>query len=508
MRLPRITAANEAERRLRRADFTVVFACFGAICASWFLLQASFLSGKPTFPFATGLYLLGATLIALRPLVGVYLIAFFGLLADNVSAPTWPFLKNGSSFESVMFLHDAVIASPMEGYLVLTVLATGVHVALKRVSLSRPPLFYSLTIFVALLTVGLFWGVGRGGDVNIALWEFRPFVALYGIYLLGHVLITSRIQVHLLFWTIIAAITLESLRASFWVLTDPITELYDSLVEHSGATHISFVLVSMMLAWLISEAGFARIALPLASLPALLVYFESERRSAILALLIGAIASMIYLKAENPVRFYAIGPTLAVVALVYLAVFWNASGPLAFPANAIKSEIAPDAAAAADAASDDYRKIEHFNILATIRQSPLLGVGFGQQYLRPIPLPDISFAFPWWEYITHNGLLWIWLKSGYFGFIAMFHFLGQSIVTTMRAAIAVTNPRDKHVAASAMAFGPMYIVYTYVDISWDTQSLILLALCITICTKLAAFEAASAQPESTEPHVPALIEVP
>ena len=49
--------------------------------------------------------------------------------------------------------------------------------------------------------------------------------------------------------------------------------------------------------------------------------------------------------------------------------------------------------------------------MATIKAKPITGLGFGQRFYRPFPLPDISF-FPFYEYMPHNSVLWIWIKTG------------------------------------------------------------------------------------------------
>jgi|GEM_PF-6453142 len=80
--------------------------------------------------------------------------------------------------------------------------------------------------------------------------------------------------------------------------------------------------------------------------------------------------------------------------------------------------------------------------------------------------------------------MWIWLKAGYFGFIAMFNFIGRALFLGMRTAVSVVNPKDRLIAASATVFIPIYTIYSYVDISWGTQSLILLAVCLAMIGRL------------------------
>ena len=94
------------------------------------------------------------------------------------------------------------------------------------------------------------------------------------------------------------------------------------------------------------------------------------------------------------------------------------TGSLGLPGTAVKTVLFPDQLGEADRSSDLYRQIEAFDLWFTIRAE-----SDHRRRLRPAssssrsPLPDISF-FEFWEYIPHNAVLWIWVKMGFFGFVA------------------------------------------------------------------------------------------
>ena len=79
-----------------------------------------------------------------------------------------------------------------------------------------------------------------------------------------------------------------------------------------------------------------------------------------------------------------------------------------------------------DRASNDYREQEKINVRSTIQVNPLLGVGFGQEFLFVVPLPDIS-KWPFWRYEPHHNILWVWLKTGAFGFMLFWVWMGSAI---------------------------------------------------------------------------------
>ena len=470
--------------RISQRRLVVAYAAAG-FCGLMVAAFSLFINPYLGFPVSAGIFALGLVLIAVRPIAGVYLITLLGLLADNVTAPYWPFLKNGSSVESWLYVDGAIFINPMEWFLLFTLLATAVHVALRRISLTKPPLIVPVGTLLGFVVVGALWGFGRGGaDLKVGLWELRPFFTLFLLYLLATNLITTRRQVRALYLTVVAAVSIEGVRTAIWYAQTTDADLFNSIVEHSAATHINFVLISVFIGWVISNSGIGfRLFLPLVAAPAIWAYLISERRSAIAALLVGVFVVLIFLRAENKSKFMLVAPALLIVGGAYTAAFWNAEGPIAYPAGAIKAQIAPTETSYENQASDLYRQIEHFDIVFTIRQNPLLGVGFGQKYYRPIPLPDISAGFIWWEYITHNGLLWIWLKTGYFGFVSMFFLIGRSLVSGLQNALQETNPFDKVIAVAATAFVAMYVTFSYVDISWGAQDMILMAVCLTIIAR-------------------------
>ncbi|MCZ7672774.1 MAG: O-antigen ligase family protein [Chloroflexi bacterium] len=137
-----------------------------------------------------------------------------------------------------------------------------------------------------------------------------------------------------------------------------------------------------------------------------LTYVATQRRAAFLTLVIALSLLAIILYKENRLAFWLIMPPLALMGILYIGAFWNNTGAIGMPAQAVKGFIAPDQASEANRGSDIYRILENFNSGYTIHARPLTGVGFGQKFYMAVQLPDISF-FEFWEYITHNSIMWI-----------------------------------------------------------------------------------------------------
>jgi len=169
---------------------------------------------------------------------------------------------------------------------------------------------------------------------------------------------------------------------------------------------------------------------------------------------------------------------LAVVG--YAGAFWNSTGTAGFPAQAIKTVIAPSSVSVSDQSSDIYRQIENADLSATIRDVPLAGLGFGQPFYQPYTLPDISF-FEFYRYIPHNSMLWIWIQTGLFGFASLFFVVGRSLALGARKLRELTSASDCTVVVTGALFVMMYIVFAYVDIAWDARGTVFLAFAFAIC---------------------------
>jgi O-antigen ligase len=243
----------------------------------------------------------------------------------------------------------------------------------------------------------------------------------------------------------------------------------DAITEHAAAIHMNTIFVFTVTAWLYKTSLAKRFVLPLMVPPIILTYLATQRRAAFLTLAIALVLVSILLLIENRRAFWLIVPPLGLLSVLYVVAFWNAGGALGLPAQAVKSVVAEDQANAADLSSNLYRQIENVNMSFTIHQRPLTGVGFGQKFYVIVPLPDISF-FEWWQYFPHNSIIWIWLKAGVGGFLAMLFFVGSAIMIGVRALVRMPKNDMSAIAATAVLYIIMHFIYAYADISWDIQS--------------------------------------
>jgi hypothetical protein len=435
---------------------------------------------------AIALLLLCATIVAaaVKPIAGLFSIVFLTLVGDTVTAPWYPFSKNLSSAESVLFLANRFTFSPLEILVAATLLFWSIDVKFTPgARVTTGPLLAPITAFTAFVVFGFVHGVGTGGDLRIALFEGRAMFVILPVYLLT-VNLCDRAQLRRLVWVAVAGIFANALLAIYYLnqLTSSEQATREDLGEHSASVQFAFLLLLTLTMFLYrSGTRVSRFVLVLLCIPALFVYLEAQRRSAMVALILGLVLVITSLWWRDRRKFGVVGPLLAVVIVVYAAAFWNSTSTEGFPAQAIKTVVSPNSISEKDRSSDLYRTVENFNLNYTIRAAPVLGLGFGQKFLRPVALPNIS-SFPFYEYIPHNDIAWIWIKTGFFGFLSLLTLFAMAVREGARRVVSSRDPMLATMAMIGVVNVVMFAAFAFVDITWDSRSMVFLALSLAMCS--------------------------
>ena len=480
----------------RRASVNIVL---------WFLALFGLTSVTALFMFYVkpiplplgGIFALGIVIVFWYwPYYGLYTVIMFSLLGDALLWPWYPFVKNLSSPESILYISNALIFSPAELCMSLVLAIWLVKSAARRkFHLYQGLFFWPLLTFTFFLAGGLIYGLGTGGNTNIALWEVRPIFYIPLMAVLVSNLMHRPDQILFAVYLAMAALFVEGLIGSYHYIVKLQMNLagIEAITEHSAAVHMNTLFIFVLACWLYRTPGIQKWALLFTIPPILVTYLVTQRRAAFLSLGVALLLMTIILYRENRAVFWRIVPIAGLCGITYLALFWNSGGMLGLPARAVKSVVAPDTNSA-DALSNIYRVIENINVNFTIHMAPLTGVGFGQKFYILMPTPDISF-FIWWEYIVHNSVLWIWMKIGVFGFIALLFLISFGVMSGLHILQRMTDPRLRAVALTATLYLIMHFMYAYVDMSWDNQSMIYIGMVIGILDSLnrISYEAAQQQ---------------
>jgi hypothetical protein len=473
------TTVDDQLRRAQRAS-SILGAAIAAVAAGT-LAFSQYLTPHDSLLALVAL-VLGLVWVVLRPSVGVYAVIGFALVGDISTTPWYPFGKNFSSAESILFISDGLILNPAEVFLLVTTASWLV----RRIGdpswiFHRGALLAPIAAFSTFVVLGLVYGLGRGGNVTIGLWEARPLLYLPILYVLVTNLLTSVDQYRRVMWVAMAAVTVHSLLALQWYLQLPgeVQAELQSLGEHAASVHANALLLFALAMLLLPGcSGLGRLALPLMALPVIWVYALAERRAAVVALAFGLVLVVAVLFRVRRRTFWWFAPTLLIVSVGYLGAFWNVETEIGFPAQSIKAVVAPSDVSATDQASADYRETEAINVWFTMRTDPIRGIGFGHAFYMQHPLPDISF-FPFWQFLPHHSLLWIWLKTGFFGFVMLFFLMARAIQHAARSVVQLHGDLQALALACGL-FIPMYLVFSYADIAWDLRSVVFLTFSMAV----------------------------
>ncbi|MBK8904164.1 MAG: O-antigen ligase domain-containing protein [Anaerolineaceae bacterium] len=494
--LSEIHIRNSAQQKSRNTWFLAAWIFF-VLSFSGVVALLGVRRGPDPSLIAWLLFLIGAAAIVYEPRYGIYLVLSLGLMGDSVLMPWFPFVSNMSSAESILYLSDSIIISPMEFYIGLILIAwIGKGVVRRNFPFYKGPLFWPALLFTLFILFGFVYGLGTGGDFRIAIWEGRYIFYIPLMIILVSNLITTREHINNLIWFLIAALFIEGISGIFYFIFTLNLDLnVQSITEHAAAIHMNTLFVLFLALWLYKGSLLKRFMLPLMLPPVLFTYIATQRRAAFLTLAVALAVMMIVLFIENRRLFWFILPPLAIGGVLYIGVFWNAGGALGLPVQAIKAILVPSQASGEDVSSDLYRILENINTSFTIHSAPLTGVGFGHKFYMIVPLPDISF-FEFWEYITHNSILWIWMKAGVGGFLSMLFLVGSAIALGGQVLLRMPGGDISAIALTMLLYIVMHFLYAYVDMSWDPQSMLYVGLAMGILNKL---DPIIAQPTKMQP---------
>jgi O-Antigen ligase len=420
-------------------------------------------------------------LITLRsPLHGLFLVTVLciGLEPQDNEPIThlgWLVQSDISSWTPARFVNF----SPIELLMLIVAIGTVTHLVIWRSRPSGLGQLRMLFVFLALMVLSVAWGLAKGGDPKISLWETRSLFLTGLAAVLASILIVKREHLLALMDILTCTVILLSIEI-IWRRHVPLegVTVLDTQFAHETPVFMNAIILFLLARLMWATSPWQRLT---ALFIPLIVYAEmlTERRAGWIGLDAGIIflAVLIWKLRPRTFRFFVL--PLGIVYLAYIGAFWNASttSSLAQPARAVHSIFAPDPR---DAASNVYRYVETANIRLNIHADPILGLGFGREFTFYYPMPDLSF-WPFWHYTPHNAFLWVWMKMGAIGFIAFLSLIG---IAVLRGTHAITRGRDASVRPALIAMVGavlMLVIHSYVDLGLtNVRSTLFLGLALGI----------------------------
>jgi hypothetical protein len=286
--------ASKHSIKTRSTQITIInLGWFAALIAGSLVLSALMFRAGPNASILAWILLsICIAAVLIRPRFGVYLLLGLGLAGDATLSPWFPFVKNFSSRESLLYINDAVIINPLEAFLGLTFLSWFIHsFSTNRRRFYSGPLFLPTLVFLFFVIAGMWHGFSNRGDVTIGLWEARPLFYLAFMVILVSNLIETRQHVNQLLWFAMIAIFIEGLIGNwyFWVkLRGNLGRGQRHYRAFRRNSHECTVCV-LFAAILYKTSPGRRLVLGLFSLVVLFPYFATQRRAAFLTLAIALI---------------------------------------------------------------------------------------------------------------------------------------------------------------------------------------------------------------------------
>ncbi|MFZ4395564.1 MAG: hypothetical protein ACOYOU_08040 [Kiritimatiellia bacterium] len=355
----------------------------------------------------------------------------------------------------------------------------------------RVPNMGVAALFFVMLSFYTGYGImSSGGNWKAALWEVRSLFYLGSMYFLVTQFIRTPQQVRVCLWIIMAGLAIRGLEGCwrYFVTLERDISHVRAILGHEDSTFFvtGFVLLAAMT--FLGYRGREWKFLVWTAAPNLLTFVLNQRRITfgVLGLCLG-LAVILQPRERFRASLRFVLPALVLLA-VYTTAFWNRTGVMALPAQKIKS-IFVTQEGTADEQSKGWRQLELINLRATVKAYPE-GLGFGQKYLILVPYADILDYFPLWNYIPHCAIYWMWVKTGFVGFVIFWLFFGVAIAQATMDYRAIRDPYYKAVALMAMLFIVGQIIVSFYDLQLTYyRNMIYLGLAMALGTVVRRLDA-------------------
>ncbi len=401
------------------------------------------------------------------------------LLYDNLNNLTGIKALRFSALDAILFL------------LVVTIFV-------RRLSRRHPPLsddatdpnapfpvatglnFMLAAAFVTLLVLELV-GLSRGGDFKASLWQIRELLWLPVLTWIFQSTLRGPRDLVLVGALIVVATAFKTTEGLYFyeVICRPLNLKPAYVTTHSDSLLFVTTIIIGLVGWLLSRRGHRWLLLVVAMGGVGLVI--NNRRLAVVSLV--ADLALIYLMLPRSVLKRSITRyallSLPLIAL-YLAAGWRSNSGFFAPAHMLATVVSKEDR------SSGTRDIENYNLLQTLRVRPLLGWGFGHEYLEFSRADDISQYFALYRYIGHNSVLWFWTVGGLVGFAVFWSLIVLAVYLAARAFHLATRAVDRTAALVGLAVVVSFIVQAYGDMGLQSWTgIFLLAAALACCSQLA-----------------------
>jgi O-Antigen ligase len=488
----------------KRSDALLFIVIFVTVCILTPLLALVGSTISVSLVLGCLLVLIVAVLTTIWPMFGFYVVLgcivlvesrpnYFPIFTDQLTIYYWP-----SGLEGL-------IERPIGFFILFVIFVFICHRLINHQRiLQGGPLLLPFFFFLLCVAFGMLHGLATGGDFKTIVLEIRPFWYLFVSYLLAYNFVTRESHIRTFFWIVILAAGIKGLQGVYIYLIVLHGDLSNA---HEIMTHEeSFFFVALILLIVLFRLHYRyrpQLYAALVVLPFVLAALvANQRRADYIALIVGlAVAWMLILKVKPRARkgLFIGGLICVMLGVSYVVIFSQVSGPLGQPARSVVSVFQPGALDSVDAASNQYRINEDFDLKYTEKQDPLLGYGFGKKFLEPMPLVDISSDDPIYLFVPHNTIYWVWMRLGPIGYFALWYLFGAIIVRGCLILRQLRNTYLQLVAIYIIALTFMEIVVAFADYQlFFYRNVLYIGLLVGILMKLPAIDEKNKKKEQSD----------
>ncbi|MEX0609989.1 MAG: O-antigen ligase family protein [Balneolaceae bacterium] len=419
------------------------------------------------------LYVVGIGVLSfLKPAHSLSLLVFLVLIFDQYQIPEFNVLTYQIDFfrnlKEISFIpaNEGGVFNPIEMHLLFIILSMFAILGIKRDFEFRGlPVWGAFLLFFGCFLFSFLYGLQKGGDFMVALWEVRALFYLIIIYIITPQLIRTRQQLKGLFWIFIIGISVKAFQAIYrFIDLGFTTGGLATLSNHEDPVFMVtlFILLAGFLLFKVRDKQVFWLLILL--FPLLLGYYLGLRRAAYASLMVSVVVFIVLIPETQRHKLYKIGIPSLVVLILYVAVFWNNQGRPGRPIQMMKSGFERPTIEDnyADYHSNLYRENENYNLAHTIQRTPVVGIGFGRAYDQPVPL--VAIRYPLRDYIPHNEILWVMVKMGSVGFLAFWIFFNSFVAKGVKIFSLLKDPYLKAVCLVIIVAVINQMVVSYFDL--------------------------------------------
>ena len=463
-------AASRYKRERDRLNTVVLGICLlaavGAGLLAGILAEANKLMALPAFGVLVFPFVAWR-----RPTAAVSGLGVLAIVVEQyrIGVPSGDFTDHIPLFTSLSdaFKLSGVYVNPIEILFGIVLLVYLIKAGERQLRLPGTALSKGIAIVFGLVLAGAVHGLVTGGDYKMTLWEIRPLVYVSVMYFFATQLPARAETVTATLWVFVVGVAFKAVQGLLllpaFLSSNPRP---DYILSHEDSFFFVLFIVLAGALWLFQKKGRLRTVVT-ALLPLILVAnLANNRRTswAILGAAVVALAVMVWVRMPNRRRAIAVlGVTAAMAGAVYLPLYWDRTGLLAGPAEAVRSQFAPDVR---QNNSDLYRKQENANLQFNIERSPLIGLGYGVPIRYALPMfVDLTSTDPFLKYIPHDGVLYVWMRLGAVGALAFWSMIGLACIRACRL-LRSHDPGLAAYGAFVVCALIAYVILGYLDLGF------------------------------------------